>query len=119
VTGVMLLSQLPVALNQSVSLSLKSSGPLCQDIAASPSYQKVIAQNAPPAKQPQPIPQPPPGPTMQVRTIELLLRLGLAMLPPRHLQHNLAPLALEHRSPRMPHRQSADARGPSGAQRAD
>jgi hypothetical protein len=87
----MLLSQLPVALNQRVSLSLTSSRPLCRDIAGSPSYQKAVAQGAPRAKRPRPIPQHTAGPTIQMRPVELLLRLGLAMLPPRHLQQNLAP----------------------------
>jgi hypothetical protein len=43
VTGVMLLSQLPVALNQRASLTLRSSRPLCRDIADSQSYQKAAA----------------------------------------------------------------------------
>lgn len=70
-------------LNQRVSLAVNSSSTICSDIEKSASY-KV---GAPTPKKPVPI-----GgiKSVSVTAREVLLRLGVAMLPPRHVRQHLA-----------------------------
>jgi hypothetical protein len=85
-------TQLPAALNQGVSLTVDSSLPVCKGVQASASYAKALAASSTPAAPPPPKAVQPiaPAPTVFVRPIDVLQTLGLAMLPPRHVTQHLA-----------------------------
>jgi hypothetical protein len=83
-----LVSQLPGALNQDVSLAAISSSTICSEVSASPDFTKTPSSGlAPSPKTPTVLA---PVPTLYTEPIDLLRILGLAMLPLRHVQQNLA-----------------------------
>jgi hypothetical protein len=83
-----LIAHLPSTLERPVLLVPKSDSTICSDIKKSASYKKKPANaGAPKAKKPQPIQ---PLKTATLRPIDILQTLGLAMLPPQHVQQNLA-----------------------------
>jgi hypothetical protein len=84
----LLLVELPAMLEQDVSLQVESDVPLCTKVEASKSYrQKPKKGKAPKPKKPVPVE---PGVSVQLKPIEILKTLGLAMLPPRHVRQHLA-----------------------------
>jgi hypothetical protein len=83
-----LVTHLPSTLNQDVSLVPDSSSAVCSAVAVSAAYNKKQANaNAPKAKKPVAIPS---IITPVLRPVDVLQTLGLAMLPPQHIQQNLA-----------------------------
>lgn len=83
-----LVAQLPSTLEHLVSLAPKSSAKICTDIKKSATFKKKPSKGGGPTpKKPKVIK--PIQPAI-VRPIDVLKTLGLAMLPPRHVQQNLA-----------------------------
>lgn len=83
-----LIAQLPAGLNQLISLVPESTPTTANDVKGSASYNKPAATTgAPKPKQPTALT---PLPTAALRPIDLLQTLGLAMLPPRHVQQHIA-----------------------------
>ncbi len=82
------LTLLPATLLQQVSLEPESSHTLCREVEESKPYKKTPAKgSAPTPKRPTPVPS---AARVELRPIEILQTLGLAMLPPRHVQRHLA-----------------------------
>jgi hypothetical protein len=83
-----LVAQLPSTLEHPVSLAPQSSSAICSDIKKSASFKKKPTKGVgPKPKKPKVIK--PIKPAI-LRPIDILETLGLAMLPPRHIQQNLA-----------------------------
>lgn len=87
-----LLTQLPASLTQQVSLRAHSSKQLCSDVVGTDEFRKPRAPAAPSPKRPSPLQAPASQTAVHLRPIDLLLTLGVAMLPPRHVRESLAPL---------------------------
>ncbi len=87
-----LVAQLPSTLNQVSSLGVESTSTVRADVANSKKY--THPSNPKPGKPPPAQPKTPAvlnaTPNVSLRPIELLQTLGLAMLPPQHVQQHLA-----------------------------
>lgn len=81
-----LIARLPQVLNQHVTLDVESTGALCREIEDSSTF-TTNPGGAPAPKPPAPIPD---ASSVSLRPIDFLQTIGLAMLPPRHVQENLA-----------------------------
>ena len=81
-----LIARLPQVLNQQVTLDVESTDSLCREIANSSTF-RTNTGGAPVPKTPAVIPD---TSTANLRPIDFLQTIGLAMLPPRHVKENLA-----------------------------
>lgn len=79
---------LTVTLNQNVSLDVETGQRICDGVKATSKF-RDRKHGRPTPKMPSPIS---PASPAHLRPVNLLLELGLAMLPPQHHGHNLAPL---------------------------
>lgn len=91
-SDVLLVAQLPSVLNMVVSLAVESTPTLCDAVKGSAAFNKTPT-NAPsggaasPRKDPTPLS---PAAPVALAPIDLLRTLGLAMLPPKHVEQHLA-----------------------------